>query len=283
MRKLQWVLLCLLCTTMACAESAKKAADALRDSMGKSQFVLRNFSGEDKVHASWTGTAFELDTPRWKTLGVLTVDSVKLHGNTLTLGCVRHVAIRDNGGKVALYPRANDIEIEVDLGNADPAAVLARVKEALFYPSIQDALAAIPESMQKWIPARMDKNSPKPANEPEVLGAAECDCAAKDRTGCNAINAKTPGMIPPKYLSGRDPEFSDAARRETLDAHVLVGLKVDESGHPTDVWVLRPVGVGLDEAAAKAVLTYVFQPALCHNNPVSMYLNIDVRFQYQSY
>ena len=77
MRTVLWVLLCFLSGTMARAESAKDAAMALQASIGNSQLVLRNFSGEDQVRASWTGTSFQLDPPRWRTMGVLVVDSVR--------------------------------------------------------------------------------------------------------------------------------------------------------------------------------------------------------------
>jgi len=88
MRKMLLVGMCLLSTMMACGESAKDAVNAFQDSMAKGQFVLRNFSGEDKVHAAWIGTMLQMDEPRWRTLGVLVVDSVELSGeNSL---CVVH-------------------------------------------------------------------------------------------------------------------------------------------------------------------------------------------------
>ena len=55
MQEMMWVVLCFLSATIACAESAKDAVNTFQDSIGTNQLVLRNFSGEDKVHARWTG------------------------------------------------------------------------------------------------------------------------------------------------------------------------------------------------------------------------------------
>lgn len=263
---------------MACAESAKDAVNALRDSLGKSQFVLRNFSGEGEVRGSWNGTSLELDAPRWRTLGVLTVDSVRLKGGRLMLGCTRRVAVRDRADRVVLYAIPAPVEISIELRGASPAGALMQIKQALFYPSIQDALAAIPQRLRQTIPAPVDKEPVEDYGNFKAVKSI-CNCAEAD---CSANPGGIEGMkgvVPPKYLHGDNPTYSDQARQAQLDGSVNVRLIVDTNGRPTDVWVARPVGMGLDEAAAKSVLTYVFRPAICNETPVSVYLSVDVKFE----
>jgi TonB family protein len=272
MRKMQWALLCLLSATMACAESAKDAINAFRDSMGKGQFVLRNFSGEDQVHALWTGTGLELDEPHWRTLGVLAIDSVNLNANRLMLKCIRHVVIKDKNDRTVLYADPRPVEIDVDLGSADPTDVLPKLKEALFFPSTEAALASIPERVRGSIPARIDKKPSVFSSKPK----AQCDCADKGSPDCSPVPLQSTGMTPPRWVSGKDPEFTDEASRVRLNGFVDVAVTVDENGRPTDVWVIRPLGKGLDEAAAKSVLSYVFKPAMCHDKPVPVFLFVDV-------
>lgn len=265
-------------TTVAYADSTKDAVNAFRDSLGTGQFVLKNFSGQEKVHANWTGSALEFDPPRWRMIAVVTIDSVKLKGHTLVMRCTRHVAMRDASDRLVLFQRPSDAEIDIDLGGADPASALPRLKGSLFYPSIADALAALPAKVQKWLPARIDEKMPDPKRAPQVTDPG-CDCAAPDRTGCNALDATTAGVTPPKFLGGHDPEFSDSARKAKLNGNVIVRFTVDKAGHPEDVWVARPLGLGLDEAAAASILTYRFKPALCHDVPVSVDLMSFVNFQ----
>ena len=279
MRKLLCVLLCVLSAPMACAESAKDAVNAFRDSLEKGQFVLRNLSGEREVRARWDGTSLELDPPRWRTLGVLTTNSVKLSGGRLMLECTRHVVVRARSDRVVLYAIPDPVEISIDLRGADPAAALAQVKDLLFYPSIQDALAAIPQVLREAIPASIDKTPVenignfKPVKS--ICNCAEADCSTESPGEIEAMK----GVVPPKIVRADDPVYSDQARDAKLNGSVNLRLIVDKKGRPTDVWVARPVGMGLDEAAAKSVLSYVFRPAMCNKTPVSVYLSVEVKFE----
>lgn len=262
------------------AQGDKDVETVFENSLAKQQFVLRNFSGEDQVRATWTGTALQLDEPSWRTLGVLNVDAVKLNGAKLTLSCKRHVVIKDKNDKTVLYADARPVEIDIDLGNADPTEILLKLKDELFFASLEDALGAIPDSMRRAIPARIDKRPGAFSGSPQ----AQCDCANKDKPDCAALNLKPDGMTPqgmtaPKYVSGDPAKFTEEAERLRLKGSVDVALIVNEKGNPTNVWITRPLGKGLDEAAANSVLSYVFRPAKCHDKPVPVFLYVDVAFQ----
>jgi hypothetical protein len=241
--------------------------------MAKDQFVLKNFSGEDQVHVSWTGTALQLDKPRWRTLGVLNLVAAKLNSAKLTLSCNRHVVIRDKNDKTVLYADVRPVEIDIDLGSADPTEILPKVRDGLFFLSIEDAIAAIPDGMRRSIPARIDKSPAALLNEPKP----QCDCA--DKSNCDAVYLPAKSMKPPRYLSGSPPKLTEEAERLRLKGSVDVALIVNEKGNPTNVWIARPLGKGLDEAAANSVLSYVFRPAKCHDKPVPVFLYVDVAFQ----
>lgn len=266
--------------SVVCAQDGKNAGTSLKDSLARQQLVLRNFSGEDQVHAVWTGTALQLDEPRWRTLGVLAVEAVKLNGAKLTLSCTRHVVIKDKNGKTVLYADARPVEIHIDLGDANPTETLPKLRDALFFESLEDAFGAIPDRVRGAIPARIDRKPGAFSGSPK----AQCDCADKDKPDCATLNLKPDGMTPqgmtaPHYISGDPPKFTDEATRTKTTGSVDVALTVDEKGHPTNVWMARPLGKGLDEAAAISVLSYVFRPAKCHDNPVPVFLYVDVQFQ----
>lgn len=76
-----------------------------------------------------------------------------------------------------------------------------------------------------------------------------------------------------------DPEFSEEARKAKFQGEVLVHLIVDAQGRPTNVKVIRPVGMGLDEKAREAVAQYKFRPARKGGQPVPVELNVAVNFQ----
>jgi TonB family protein len=62
--------------------------------------------------------------------------------------------------------------------------------------------------------------------------------------------------VPPRAIHTVEAEFSDQARREGKSGVVIVSLVVSENGMPTQVHVVRGVGMGLDEQALAAVSQY---------------------------
>ncbi len=83
----------------------------------------------------------------------------------------------------------------------------------------------------------------------------------------------------PQIIYQPDAEFSEEARKAKFQGEVVVHLIVDATGRPTQVRVLRPVGMGLDEKAREAVLQYKFKPARKGGQPVPVELNVAVNFQ----
>lgn len=274
MRKLVWVVLCSvgLGPVSIGAQPASSAETALRDSLVKSSFILRNFSADAEVHAEWNGTELTLDSPRWRTMGVLKIKSVKLKGQQVRINGIRRTLLYDKKGQLTLYrSEPPEVEIVVDLHAADPNMVLPQLENELFFPSLGDAVAAVPKQLQGSIPGHiLTEWRPKKQSPP-------CDCAADGTDAC--VDHRLNGLQQPKVLRSVDPEFTDEARRAKLNGNVQVALTVDSLGHPMDLWLVRPLGYGLDEAAARAVQQYIFQPATCHDNAVPVTLYIDVNFQ----
>jgi protein TonB len=60
---------------------------------------------------------------------------------------------------------------------------------------------------------------------------------------------------------------------------VLVDLIVDETGHPRNVHVIRPLGMGLDARAVLAVSQYRFTPGMKKGRPVPVEMHIEVNFR----
>jgi hypothetical protein len=133
MRNIHWVLLCVLSTTMAYGQSAKDAFRAFHDVVVHQRLVLRNFSGDVRVHAVWTGAGFQMDAPKWRTPGVLQIRSANLRGERVTLQCDRRVLVRNDADGLALDGVVDPVEIDIDLEGGDPAQVIPKLRDALFY------------------------------------------------------------------------------------------------------------------------------------------------------
>ena len=87
------------------------------------------------------------------------------------------------------------------------------------------------------------------------------------------------GVSKPEVLFAPEPQFSEEARKAKVAGNVLVYLQVDAKGHPTNVHVIRGIGLGLDEKAVEAVQQYKFKPAMENGHPVPVEMNVEVNFQ----
>lgn len=91
--------------------------------------------------------------------------------------------------------------------------------------------------------------------------------------------AGTNGVSIPQVIYQVDADFSEEARKAKFQGEVIVSLVVDANGHPQNVRVPRPIGMGLDEKAIEAVRQYRFKPATKNGQPIAVLMNVAVNFQ----
>ncbi|MGB8536339.1 MAG: energy transducer TonB [Acidobacteriaceae bacterium] len=75
------------------------------------------------------------------------------------------------------------------------------------------------------------------------------------------------------------PEYSEKARRAKYQGVCVISMVIDAQGNPTQVQVVRRLGMGLDKKAVEAVKQYRFSPAMRLGNPVAVKVNIEVNFR----
>jgi TonB family protein len=83
---------------------------------------------------------------------------------------------------------------------------------------------------------------------------------------------------PPRIQSRVEPEYSEEARKGKLQGSIQLSLVVDLTGTPTQVAVLRPLGMGLDEKAIEAVSQWKFTPGQKNGTPVPVYTQVEITF-----
>ena len=87
------------------------------------------------------------------------------------------------------------------------------------------------------------------------------------------------GVSPPRATYQPDPEYSEEARKAKYQGTVVMSLRVESSGAPTDLQLNVPLGLGLDEKAIAAVSTWQFKPALKDGEPVAVTIHVEVSFR----
>ncbi|HEY5329046.1 MAG TPA: energy transducer TonB [Acidobacteriaceae bacterium] len=198
--------------------------------------------------------------------------SVKLRGNRLRIEGQRIVVAFDPKGKTQLFrwvSRDYSGEMTIDIAGA-PGADFGKALNAVFSAELIHLPAKPPESAPQ--------NSGRPPKQPgpNTTPTAGGGNAVSDAARLQHIGGT---VKPPRVLKSVDPEFSEAARALKYNANVQVYLWVDETGIPSHIKVIRPVGMGLDEQSVAAVQQYRFAPATRDGVPVKVDLYIDVNFQ----
>ena len=84
----------------------------------------------------------------------------------------------------------------------------------------------------------------------------------------------------PVLIHSVDADFSDEARRNKYQGVALVEIIVDAQGNPQNPRIERPLGMGLDENAIKAIMQFKFKPAMKDGKtPVPVKIAVEVNFR----
>jgi periplasmic protein TonB len=76
-----------------------------------------------------------------------------------------------------------------------------------------------------------------------------------------------------------EPAYSEEARKAKYQGTVILWIIVDAAGNVTDVRVVKPLGMGLDEKAESTVKTWKFKPAMRNGTPVPVHVSVEVSFR----
>ena len=90
-----------------------------------------------------------------------------------------------------------------------------------------------------------------------------------------------PGVTPPKLLHKREPEYSGEALDAGVQGKVVFELVVSDTGKPVNIFVISPLGFGLDEKAQAAIETWRFEPGRKDGKPVNIEATVEVNFSLQ--
>jgi len=83
----------------------------------------------------------------------------------------------------------------------------------------------------------------------------------------------------PVLISKVEPEYSGQARRACLSGAMSLSLVVDSNGIPRDIYVIKPLGMGLNEKAVEAVMKWRFRPGMKGGQPVATWATVEINFR----
>lgn len=83
----------------------------------------------------------------------------------------------------------------------------------------------------------------------------------------------------PIAISRVEPLYTEIARKARIQGIVIVEAVIDRDGNVTEARVLKPLPMGLGDAALEAVKKWKFKPGTLNGQPVPVYYNLTVNFQ----
>ncbi len=87
------------------------------------------------------------------------------------------------------------------------------------------------------------------------------------------------GITPPTLLREVKPDYTEEARRRSLEGDVVLEIVVRRDGSVGDVKILQGLGGGLDARAVDAVRQWRFSPAQRQGVPVDVIVEVAVEFK----
>lgn len=105
-------------------------------------------------------------------------------------------------------------------------------------------------------------------------GSAGGTCVGADCADSGGL-----AMVAPVLVFGPDPEYTEEARKAKFQGTCIVLVTISADGRVTHAQVLQPLGLGLDQKAIQAVLTWRFTPAKDkYGKPIATQAQIEVNF-----
>jgi protein TonB len=167
------------------------------------------------------------------------------------------------------------------------------VKQVKFKQPPKQELQQIPKPKTKKVPIPdPTPDEPEPIREEEP--DEDIDFVPDDNLVLGIPDAPPPpepegpvrfvvggNITEPEKLSGPNPVYPEAARRARIQGVVVLECTIGKQGNVQDVKVLRPLPLGLTEAAVDAVKKWKFKASTLNGKPVEVLYILTVRFNLQ--
>lgn len=249
----------------------------LRSQLVGGMVTLRGFYSSNNLNYDSSGQLeTRSDSGPWTLFGKIEITDLKISNHRLKIEGNRvWVSWTREGSQTQIHygrsPRR--ISIEVALNGNGPDADAASAIQKIFLKEGEMCEAA-PEL---WKAFFCPKPSPATTDEKtsvEAAGSSQPDPA----TGITKVRLSG-GIVEGHITHEVQPEYPPLARANRLQGRVLLAAVIGKDGHITQLHVIEPLGMGVDESTAEAVSKWRYSPYLLFGKPVEIDTTITVNYQ----
>jgi TonB family protein len=232
--------------------------------------LLRNFCSGNDLRYDGNGV---LQGPAaqvpWSLAGVqvtdiaLTAHEIEIAGN--------RVGFWYRGGNRELV-RVSKLKIHVakGLSDADSTAEVNAALSKVFMQSGEDLRPMVPEYWKYYLSGGDLKSRSAAWRSALDKKLPKTDTAEHSPAGAASA---------PVVIHSPDPKYTREAFAHHIEGVSRLSIVIDNTGVVSDVAILEPLGMGLDEQAVLAVKQWKFRPAMKNGEPVYVQIKVDMVFR----
>lgn len=171
------------------------------------------------------------------------------------------------------FVKVGKVKIEVARPNsdADTKETLDQVIGRIFVEPDEDLRPLLPEYWQSYL-AGNDSKSRSPAGRAKNEDKSQVSVPKKsDRAGTE--------VSPPRVIHQKEPKYTKEAHSHHVEGTTRLGTIIEKTGTTSNIAILEPLGMGLDEQAILALKEWKFQPAMKNGEPVRVQVEVDMDFR----
>lgn len=264
-RNIALLALCLSITASLSAANLKAMANALNGAYAGRVVILRRFSSGSHLHYAENGDFVSGgDVGPWTLDAYLQVTQIQMNRNRLRIDGNRLDFMYDNATKDLRPYRGPMVSIDIKI---DPASTsLASVQKVLSRVFVSERAAMANLAPDYWRAYLLQTASYKKAlaSAQSASGTPKLPSALK--------------ITPPRPKHTPDPRYPREAREQGVHGSVILGVLIKSDGTVGRETILRPLGMGMDDAAVETVKRWSFIPAMRDGRPVAFQIVITVTF-----
>ena len=260
--------------SVARAESTKDIQNAIEKELAQQVLTLRGFYRDEELRFDLQGAVMRGGAAGYNgSDGGMEIRKVEIKPNAVILsGNLPVIFFDQNTGSIhyrhGLVTRRVEIAL---LPTVSQETVMNQLWKVFFKPNEQ--LGDCPADEATRMQSSMSPRTPTAGNSTAfLLGRRACDPKLP------AVLHVGGSVTAPRALATPDPVYTQKAKGDRVQGTVLLNLLLSPDGHPESIVIMRALGDGLDEEAARTVHTWKFDPAKRDGNPVAVVIMIEVNF-----
>ena len=249
------------------AEVERSLNQKLKDKIA----TLRTFySGSELRYAADGTLENQAQTCPWTLCSKISISSVKLKDHRLLIRGERLMVYFEKEPLVAKYSHTRQ-QLEIEAASVSSEEQIRQALSGIFVGPGTKLSELVPEYW-KGIVSRMEEN--------QHIAEKAAETKPGDPIAENKDIYRVGGSVrAPRIRKAPDPEYPDLARGLRREGKLLLWAVVRPDGKIHDVRIARPLGLGFEERAVKAVEKWEFEPAQKDGKPVAVQLNIEINFR----